>query len=259
MSERRTEADLRAAFALAAQDAPSTQDVLARLDASEQPRPQSGRRRSWWPIAAVAAAVVVIAVPIGVAISHGGGSNGHSSSLSFGSAEAKGAAPAQSSASAAGSDIGGPVNGTPYVVPAVPTPAPSAGRVCTPADLTLALAWTKDGARLTGVVTATNHTSAACDLAVKPSIYPLDSQGNRLPVSNVVTAEGYAGPSRLMPGASATSTVTWSNWCGTRASATTQIDWGTAIATVVATGPTAPACSTGAPNTIGSSWFGPLS
>ena len=229
-----TEDDLRAAFQLAAQDAPSTDDVLARLRAAEAPNAfaapgaRASRVRQWLPVAAVAAVVIAIAVPVGFAISSGGsGSKASSGSASFGDRLAAPEAGASSAASAAagaesgpGSVVGGPVAGGSDPSPLLPggsgTAGPS-GPVCTPADVDLALTWSEDNGRLTGVLTATNHSSAACDLAVKPAIYPLGTAGTRLPVQNVASAEGYAGPSGLAPGASATSTVTWMSWCGAKA------------------------------------------
>jgi hypothetical protein len=270
MSEKkRSEQDLRAAFTLAAQDAPATGDVLARLAAAQAapeagPAGAAGARRSaarrWAPIAAVAAIVIAIAVPVGFAISNSSDGQRSSASLvSGGDAKAAAAASSAAAAPAPGSSAAaGIINPSPEFA-ATPSPGPSAGRICAPSDVALTLTWTQHGRGLTGSLKATNTTSAGCDLAVKPSIYPLDSAGQRLPVLDAVSAEGYAGPSRLLPGASATASLSWSSWCGSKASNRAEVDWNTGTATVNVTGPTTPACVSGGATNISSNWFTPLS
>jgi hypothetical protein len=141
----------------------------------------------------------------------------------------------------------------------VPGPIPQSGPLCTPADVTLSLAWHQAGGELAGTLTATNHTEAACDLAVKPAIYPLDASGKRLAVLDATTTEGYAGPARLLPGARTSSTLSWDSWCGATASSTAQIEWGAGTATVQVAGPTTPGCVTNGATNITSTWFSPLS
>jgi hypothetical protein len=179
-------------------------------------------------------------------------------------ADAKAAGPeaatsAASGSYAQGSAIGGPINGGgPLLVPSPPTSA-AAGAVCTPDDVSLSLSWSATASGLRGTLTARNISGVACDLAVKPAVYPLDANRTRLDVPNVTSAEGYAGPSRLLPGASASSTITWNSWCGASADAGAQIDWGTGPATVGVTGPTTPSCVGGKSGNISSTWFSPLS
>jgi Protein of unknown function (DUF4232) len=273
MSEKqRSEQDLRAAFTLAAQDAPETADVLARLAAAQAPPPVAAPRsavRRWAPIAAAAAIVIAIAVPVGFAVSNSSSGNRSSaSSVSVGDAKAAPAAAGSSAAAASSAAAGDPgssgssvaagiINPSPEI--ATPSPGPSAGRTCAPGDVALTLTWTQTDHGLTGSLKATNTTSAACDLAVKPAVYPLDSGGRRLPVLNAVSAEGYAGPSRLLAGASATSALSWSSWCGAKASNRAEVDWNTGTATVSVTGPTTPACVSGGASNISSNWFTPLS
>jgi hypothetical protein len=272
MERPRTEDDLRAAFTLAAQDAPSSEDVLAAVHAaSTAPTPRAraartARLRRWTPIVAVAAVVVAVAVPVGIAISDDkSGSSSASSGTGYdvgGKAAAPEAAGSSAAANAAGATsagaVGGPVNSPGLVSP--PASAPSAGRICAPADLTMGLRWTSGAHGLTGVLEVMNHTASACDLAVKPAIYPLDAAGQRLADQNVNTAEGYSGPQRLLAGASASSTILWTSWCGARAGERAEVDWGSGVGTVeVATGPTTPACANGTPASISSGWFTPLS
>jgi hypothetical protein len=258
MTNPRTEDDLRAAFALAAQEAPATDGVLARLRAAEHP-PVTAARRSrfprWAPIAAAAAVVIAVGVPI--AIVQAGGSSKTSSASSSGSA--KFSAPSAAASGAAGdSAVSGPAHSAPGLV-SPNEKAPSAGVVCQPGDVALALTWTATSSGLQGTVTARNTSSIACDLAVKPSVYPLDAKRVRLPVQNIMSAEGYAGPSRLLPNATASSTITWPSWCGAKADSGAQIDWGVGPVTVTVTGPTTPSCVSGQSANISSGWFSPLS
>jgi Protein of unknown function (DUF4232) len=270
----RSEEDLRAAFRLAAQDAPSSEDVLAKLRAAQAPDPfaparvKRSRIRQWLPIAAVAAVVIAIAVPVGFAISDGGNGSSSSASDAF-AAPGKAAAPGASSAGASsaasgeivepgsGGAVGGPTDTAP-VNPIVPSPT-SAGALCLPTDVTLTLTWTSSGSGLVGTLTANNTGGIACDLAVKPAIYPLGANRVRLDVPNITSAEGYAGPTRLLPGATASSTLSWNSWCGPKADSGAQVDWGSGPATVTVNGPTSPSCVNGKSGNISSTWFGPLS
>lgn len=277
MERPRTEDDLRAAFTLAAQDAPSSDDVLAAVRAATTSRTTRAVRRErlrrWAPIAAVAAVVVAVAVPVGIAISDDKSGSASASSGTAYDLNGKAAAPEAAGSSAAAATaagsvgsagpgvVGGPINSPdPQGPESIPASAPSAGRTCAPADLTMTLSWTSGANGLTGVLEVINHTGGDCDLAVKPAVYPLDGAGHRLAVSNINSAEGYAGPQRLLSGAEATSTITWTNWCGAKAAARVEVDWGSGVGTIdVAAGPTTPACVSGAPTSISSGWFTPLS
>jgi hypothetical protein len=267
---------LRAAFQLAAQDAPATEDVLAKLRAAQTgglfapPRPKRSWMRQWLPIAAVAAVVIAIAVPIGFAISNGANNSQSSASDSFaGPGKAAAGSSAASSAAAAesggesGSASGGAINTAPGIIAPSPTaPSPSDGPVCQSADVSLSLTWTAAGTGLRGTLTARNVGGFACDLAIKPAIYPLGPDRVRLDVTTVMTAEGYAGPSLLQPGASATSNITWDSWCGAKADSGAQIVWdgqGDGPPTISVTGPTSPSCVNGKSGSISSTWFSPLS
>jgi hypothetical protein len=269
----RTEDDLRAAFALAAQDAPSGAEVLAKVRAAQhgaRPVPTRSRARGRWaPLAAVAAILIVVGVPVAL-IARSDSSNRASSSSGAGGANAdvKAAAPEHAASGGATGDAaaesssaaaGGPGVVVPGPGVSTPTVYPSAGRTCTPSDVTLTLRWQHDGTSLGGLLQATNHTSAACDLAVKPAIYPVGSDGNRLAVLDAVSAEGYVGPTRLLPGATTSSTLSWTGWCGPAASTTAQVDWGAGVATVTVSGPTTPSCVPNGATNISSTWFTPLS
>jgi hypothetical protein len=268
----RTEDDLRAAFALAAQDAPNPLEALAKLaDAERTDRVRGSRRTNWrgrWvPLAAVAAVVLAIAVPVAL-IAHSSSNDRKASSASAaqGGAEhdaaiapsaAAGAAAAGSTGPAATSTAGPTSVATPG--PVLPPPPVSGGPLCTPADVSLSLTWRSVGSALAGILTATNHTGAACDLAVKPAIYPLDTGGQRLDVLDAATDEGYAGPTQLAAGARTSSTLSWNGWCGAKAGSTAQVEWGAGTATATVAGPTTPGCVRNGATNITSTWFSPLS
>jgi hypothetical protein len=115
---------------------------------------------------------------------------------------------------------------------------------------------------LSGTLKATNTSSVACGLLVKPALYPLDSAGHRLSVGNFQSADLRVGPpDRLLPAATALSTVDWSSWCKAKASGRVEVEWGTGVATAGVTdgSPTTPACVAGAQLEISSTWFAPLS
>ena len=49
---------------------------------------------------------------------------------------------------------------------------------------------------------------------------------------NINTAEGYAGPQRCSPAPRRPSTITWTSWCGAKAAAKVEVDWGSGVGTV---------------------------
>jgi hypothetical protein len=244
----RTEDDLRAAFQLAAQDAPSSADVLARLAASQLPK-RSLRWGTWAPLAAAAAVLIAVAVPV-LAITHNSTQRKSASTAAGGAAYG-----AQSLPSA---EASGKVSLPSGAVSQ--SDAASAG-ACTGGQVTVGLAWTAKGSGLAGSLTLTNHSAVPCTLDFKPSITPIGADGKALDVRTVITAEGRVGPSRLLPGASASAAIGWAGWCGPVASTQVDVDWGSGTARVTATGPTTPSCTSGSPETgiITSSWFNPLS
>ena len=228
----------------------------ARLAVAEQARVAPARRpraRVWLPIAAAAVVVTAIAVPLALTSSNSNQASSSSASIADGAKSEASSAAAGSEGFAVPPNASGPAGSvTPNVVPTTP--------LCAPADLTLTVSWTKTGTGLSGTITAHNISSSACNLAVKPAVYPLDANGKRLDVQNISTAEGYAGPSNLNSGATATSTLTWASWCGPQAGAKAEVEWGagTATAEVIAGNPTVPSCVNGKSGAISSSWFSPL-
>jgi hypothetical protein len=263
----RTEDDLRAAFQLAAQDAPAPADVLAGIEKPVRPGlAKRVKRRSWgsWaPLAAVAVVLIAIVVPI-VAITH----NSSEQKSSASSADGKAVFGAASSAAAAAGPVApGPGTPVPSATAGLTSPCCAASIVgppdaCTVAEVTASLAWTRQATGLAGVLTVTNHSGATCELTSKPFIQPLGADGKALPVMTLQTAEQRVGQTHLLPGASAESLVSWPAWCGAAPSDRASVGSfdGTSIVTV--TGPTSPGCPAGKASqdqAITTGWFNPLS
>ncbi len=207
----------------------------------------------WLPIAAAAVVVTAIAVPLALTSSNSNQASSSSASIADGAKSEASSAAAGSEGFAVPPNASGPAGSvTPNVVPTTP--------LCAPADLTLTVSWTKTGTGLSGTITAHNISSSACNLAVKPAIYPLDANGKRLDVQNISTAEGYAGPSNLSPGRRRPRRSPGPAGAARTAGTKAEVEWGagTATAEVVAGSPTAPSCVNGKSGAISSSWFSPL-
>lgn len=116
---------------------------------------------------------------------------------------------------------------------------------CVPANLNLTLTWaTADRGTLAGTLTATNPTAKACELLLKPQIYPMTASGQRANVQFTVTMEAKGGPNALPAGDRATAHVVWGGWCEqTPMTHDVEVSWDNfAPATVQATGPLTPSC-----------------
>jgi hypothetical protein len=260
----RTEDDLRAAIAMAAQEAPSAADVRARLavpSAVSSPARPPRRWGTWAPLAAAAVVLLAIGVPIAISQSSSTQKSSSNSASGLAVAGSSGDKAGESNGFSAGSATSGPINPNAPST-GLPSDGPSAGHVCTPTEVSLKLVWATTGASLTGTLTATNISSAACDLLVKPSVTPLGTNGTPLDIQNIASAEAKIGPQQLLPGASTVSTITWNGWCGAAASNQAQVSWGTGTATAAVSGPLNPTCASSNPPrlyTISSTWFDPLS
>jgi len=197
----RTEQDLRDAFISKSAEAPAAQDVLARL------RGRESRPRRQWAAPLLAAAAVVIGV--GIALSpfliHRQSSTSSSAKYADSAGDAAGGSRAAN--------------------------AP-AGGMCRPDQVTLTFTWHDakpggtPGVALTGSLSATNHSATACNLGVKPMLRAYLPGGARYGVDLPVTTEGYAGPSRLLPGRSASSAADLIG-CPDRTDYTLRASWGT--------------------------------
>ncbi len=261
----RSERDLREAFAAKAGQAPSAEDVLAAVRAATRGRTPRPRRTSWRLIAGAAVVAAVITVPVTLIARQGSDQPTSGSAGSAGRAAQPGPpaagggaaggmdAPVTSAGAAAAGSAGGksaPVNDTEQrsvTAPALPsTPGrgggsrPSAGpATCTVAQMSFTLAWRRDGAALTGTLTATNHATAPCRPPA-PRLAPLGPDGQPLAVVNLVPP--HPAETVVAAGRTVGSAVHWAGWCGAAPSATVHIQWGPAGAEVHASGPTGPAC-----------------
>lgn len=247
----RLEDDLRAAFARAALNAPDRVQVLATVAARRRGaagRPHRSRR--WLPLVAAIAAVGAVVVPLVLLIGPRDGNHP--------TASARNAAVGATGVTAPGvAATGAPTAGaTPSTALSDSGPA-AVGELCTPAQVSLTLAWTASDSALAGSLTATNHDPSACELLVKPIITPLADNGTPLGVPNVISEEANIGPGRLRPGASATSKILWRGSCGAPVHAV-QVSWGTGPVTVMATGRSTAPCTSAPTESITSNWFSPL-
>ena len=95
--------------------------------------------------------------------------------------------------------------------------------------------------------------------ARRPAITALGPDGKA--VTAISSLEMKTGPQRLLPGASASSTITWSGWCGGQTGGPILVAWGTGNSSVTASGqiPTASCSTPPASSAISSGWFDPLS
>ena len=233
----RTEQDLRDALDLAAADHPSAAEVLRTKK----------RRNLLLPIAAAAVVLLAVAIPTFLLTRH---------------SDAKYNGPAAGIVTSASGVAHGPVNDPPTISNPVAIPGSgyaSAGHTCRPDEVTLTLTWGAPTSTLEGRLTARNTSAAACDLLVKPSITAIGADGK--PVSAIASMEMKTGPQRLLPGASASSTITWSGWCGGRTSGPIVVDWGTGKISVTPTGqiPTTSCAVPSASSAVSAGWFDPLS
>jgi hypothetical protein len=118
--------------------------------------------------------------------------------------------------------------------------------------------WQRDGSGLRGEVVVENVGGRACRLAGKPSVTPLDEDGQRLGVDTMMTLEARL-PDHvdIQPGQRAAAPVSWRNWCGATPSRQALVAWrgGSAVAGV--DGPVRPECDELRPGNLTSSWFDP--
>jgi hypothetical protein len=193
---RRSEDELRAAFAAKAAEAPRADEMLRTVRRDVTKRPS---RRRWLVPAAAVAAAAAVAVPLAVGLSSEHGGN----------AAQRGQAAAGSAASSG------------EKVPA-PAAAGSGGGLCRPTDVTVAVRQTTTGATLT-----VTSRGAPCSLARVPQVvwpsseYDARSQGAGLPPSDSATAPR----GTLRGGATATATVTWAGRCPP-SDDVVRVDWG---------------------------------
>jgi hypothetical protein len=131
--------------------------------------------------------------------------------------------------------------------------------VCGPVDLAVVVSWERVATGLRGQVIAENVGGRACQLASKPGVTPLRTDGSPLPVETIISLEWMnPGCVVLQPGERAAASVSWGSWCRTQASDQARVSWpgGSTVARV--DGPTQPKCVPGRPDNLTSGWFDPI-
>ena len=260
----RSEEDLRAAFQLAADNAPDRETVLRGVYGQARPRSFARRFPILAPVGAAAAVLLVAGFVFAVVHSAGPGQS-LSSAKGAANAAAGVAGPFLVPSANANASSSAAIN-----VPSYPAPATGSGTsaslvgVCTPSDVTLTIVWTQAGTNLNGTLSAKNTASAACGLRVAPTVTPLGVDGQPLDVRNVAPTDAPTGPKQLEPGATATSHLTWAMWCQRGVGGSAQVNWGTGAATAdvqhAKFTPTSTACPDNTESsTLTSTYFSPLS
>jgi hypothetical protein len=231
---RRSEEDLRAAFAAKATQAPKAEDVLRAVRRATRPRPSKLR---WLLPAVAAAAATAVAVPIALNVSD---SNGGPSKK----------APARA---AGGAGLDTSKEARSQAAPSAPGAMSANNGVCRPDQVRAAVTVRRDA----GVERATLTVTALADCRIArvprvtwngapvPAALPAPASGNaqhRSGAPSEATTDSYG---RLAAGATATATIEATDQCSTRAGDAVRVDWGAGEVELHATG-AAPRCEAAA-------------
>jgi hypothetical protein len=235
MRRRRTEDDLRAAFAAKAEEAPNAADVLRAVRQAERPR----RTRPRWLVPAVAAvAVAAIAVPLALhandtANKHGAekaaapSANAGSGGTAFDTQSTPGARKAPENGAAAGS--------------ASPPKAALATTVCRPDDVMATLTVT-DATHAVLVLTA---RGTACSISRVPTLRwaSVPARPEAISAKTSASLPSGVGLGRLAEQAVATAQVHWTGACASPTGRTVQVDWGAGVVEVPLTETATASCT----------------
>ncbi len=226
---RRSEDDLRAAFAAKATQAPKADDVLRAVRRATRPRPS---RLRWLLPAVAAAAAVAVAVPIALSVSDS--SSGPSKK-------------APNMAAGGGLDASQKAEGA--ASPSAPAAMSAKNGVCRPDQVRAAVTVLRDAGVEHATLTVT--ALAGCRIARVPRVtwngatvdaaVPAPDVGGTQSGSGAprtATANQYG---RLAAGATATATIHAADQCSTRSGDTVRVDWGAGEVELHATG-AAPRC-----------------
>jgi hypothetical protein len=230
---RRSEEDLRAAFAAKATQAPKAEDVLRAVRKATRPRPSKLR---WLLPAVAAAAAVAVAVPIALSVSHSNtGSTKHAPNA------------------AAGGGLDSSKEARSQAAPRAPGAMSADNGVCRPDQVRAAVTVRRDA----GVERATLTVTALADCRIArvprvtwngapvPAALPVPASGDsqhRSGAPSEATTDSYG---RLAAGATATATIEATDQCSARAGDAVRVDWGAGEVELHATG-TAPRCAAAA-------------
>jgi hypothetical protein len=226
---RRSEDDLRAAFAAKATQAPKAEDVLRAVRRATRPRPS---RLRWLLPAVAAAAAVAVAVPIALSVSDSnGGSTKH----------------APNAAAGAGVDSSKQAEGE--ATPNAQAPMSANNGVCRPDQVRAAVTVRRDA----GVEHATLTVTALADCRIArvprvtwngapvPAAVPAPDAGATRRSSGAPTEAAADVYGRLAAGATATATIHAAGPCSTGSGDTVRVDWGAGEVELHAAG-AAPRC-----------------
>jgi hypothetical protein len=235
---RRSEEDLRAAFAAKATQAPKAEDVLRAVRRATRPRPSKLR---WLLPAVAAAAAVAVAVPIALNVSD---SNGGPSKK----------APARA---AGGAGLDTSKKARSQAAPSAPGAMSADNGVCRPDQVRAAVTVRRDA----GVERATLTVTALADCriarvprvtwngaivrAAVPDVTAPGASGAQSPsglAPSEATTDSYG---RLAAGATAAATIEATDQCSARAGDAVRVDWGAGEVELHATG-AAPRCEASA-------------
>ena len=159
---RRSEDDLRAAFAAKATQAPKADDVVRAVRQATRPRPS--RLRWLLPVVAAAAAVAV-AVPIALSVSDSNDKKASAPERAAGGADARTRYAAPSGASAPP----GAATSTQALVPKAPSAMGASSAVCRPQDVAATLTVRQQGNAMSATLSITTR-SGPCTIARIPSL-----------------------------------------------------------------------------------------
>lgn len=128
--------------------------------------------------------------------------------------------------------------------------------LCGVDDVAVSLRWDHLGRGLEGTVIAENVGQRTCRLGMKPTVVPLDPNGDPLLIECVISLEMQT-PSHvvLRTGQRARAPVWWNGWCGDPPSGRFHVRWDGGETTVTADGPRQPECQHGRHEYLTTSWF----
>ncbi len=237
---KRSEDELRAAFAAKATEAPQAHDVLRAVRQAEQAARARRNRLRWLVPAVAAAAAVAVAVPLAVS---GNGPTKKSADVnvnqpaaSAGGANAPASSPRVPSASHDQSAKGAQAKTAPSQPPL------AANSLCRPQDVATTLT-AADATHAILTLTARTH---ACSVLRVPSLRwdsLLARPDTPLVPDSTSASLPSGGSGRLAGGASATALVHWSALCSTAVPGIVQVNWGAGDVTVKLTGATPSTCA----------------
>ncbi len=239
---KRTEDELRAAFAAKATEAPQAHDVLRAVRQAEQSAHSRRNRLRWLVPAVAAAAAVAVAVPLVIS---GNGASKKSADVNVNqrAASAGGTHAPASSPRVPGATHDQSAKGA-EAKPAPSQPRLAPNSLCQPQDVTATLT-VADATNATLTLTARTQ---ACSVLRVPSLRwdsALARPDTPLVPDSASASLPSGGSGRLAGGATATALVHGNALCSSAVPRVVQVNWGAGDVTVSLTGATAGKCVPG--------------